>query len=60
MDGSARRRRRLVVDHELVDPVALPPPTGGGALDELTDREREVLALMAAGLTDRGIGSASR
>lgn len=29
-----------------------PPPT---APDDLTDREREVLALMAEGLTDRGI-----
>ena len=29
---------------------------GDGCLEELTEREREVLALMAEGLTDRGIG----
>lgn len=44
----------LVVDAELVSQL-LARRRRGGALDELTDREREVLALMAAGLTDRGI-----
>lgn len=43
-----------VVDHELVTQLLArrrePDP-----LDELTEREREVLALMAEGLTDRGI-----
>jgi serine/threonine-protein kinase len=44
----------LVVDRELVDSLLTrrrhPDP-----LDELTEREHEVLALMAEGLTDRGI-----
>jgi DNA-binding NarL/FixJ family response regulator len=43
-----------VVDHELVTQLLArrrePDP-----LEELTEREREVLALMAEGLTDRGI-----
>ncbi len=44
----------VVIDHELVDQLLArrrePDP-----LDELTQREREVLRLMAEGLTDRGI-----
>lgn len=44
----------LVVDTELVSQL-IARRRGGSALDELTDREREVLALVAAGLTDRGI-----
>ena len=44
----------VVVDPELVDQL-LSRPRAAGALDELTKREREVLGLMAEGLTDRGI-----
>ena len=44
----------VVVDPELVDQL-LSRPRPAGALDELTKREREVLGLMAEGLTDRGI-----
>jgi len=43
-----------VVDHELVTQL-LARRREPGPLDDLTDREREVLALMAEGLTDRGI-----
>ena len=45
----------LVVDRELIDSL-LNRRRDPDPLDELTDREREVLALMAEGLTDRGIG----
>ena len=45
----------LVVDRELIDSL-LSRRRDPDPLDELTDREREVLALMAEGLTDRGIG----
>jgi DNA-binding NarL/FixJ family response regulator len=45
----------VVVDPDLVTRlVGRPRPSS--PLDELTPREQEVLALMAAGLTDRGIG----
>ena len=44
----------VVVDPELVDQLLSRPRTPG-AFDELTKREREVLGLMAEGLTDRGI-----
>jgi serine/threonine-protein kinase len=44
----------LVVDRELVD-MLLSRRRDPEPLDELTEREREVLALMAEGLTDRGI-----
>jgi DNA-binding NarL/FixJ family response regulator len=44
----------VVVDPELVDQL-LSRPRPAGPLDELTKREREVLGLMAEGLTDRGI-----
>jgi DNA-binding NarL/FixJ family response regulator len=44
----------VVVDPELVTQL-VERPREHGALDELTQREREVLALMAEGLTDRGI-----
>lgn len=43
-----------VVDPELVD-LLLRRPGTRSRLDELTAREREVLALLAEGLTDRGI-----
>lgn len=38
-----------------MSPRVLAPPADGGALAELTAREREVLALMAEGLTNRGV-----
>ena len=44
----------LVVDAELVAQL-VQRRRAGGPLDGLTAREREVLALMAAGLSDRGI-----
>jgi DNA-binding NarL/FixJ family response regulator len=44
----------VVVDSELVDRL-LARKRVDNPLDELTEREREVLALMAEGLTDRGI-----
>ena len=44
----------VVVDADLVEQL-LARKRVTGPLDELTDREREVLALMAEGLTDRGI-----
>jgi DNA-binding NarL/FixJ family response regulator len=43
-----------VVDPELVD-LLLQRPAARNQLDQLTAREREVLALLAQGLTDRGI-----
>jgi DNA-binding NarL/FixJ family response regulator len=52
--------RRVVAGEAFVDPalveqlVARPRPSDPLAV--LTDREREVLSLMAEGLTDRGIG----
>jgi DNA-binding NarL/FixJ family response regulator len=45
----------IVVDPELVARL-VDRPRPSSPLDELTAREREVLALMAEGLTDRGIG----
>jgi serine/threonine-protein kinase len=45
----------VVVDRELVARL-VDRPRHGSPVDELTAREREVLALMAEGLTDRGIG----
>ena len=44
----------IVVDNALVAQL-VDRPREQSALDELTVREREVLALMAEGLTDRGI-----
>jgi DNA-binding NarL/FixJ family response regulator len=44
-----------VVDPELVE-LLLHRPAARSHLEELTAREREVLALLAEGLTDRGIG----
>jgi DNA-binding NarL/FixJ family response regulator len=44
----------VVVDRELVDGL-LARRREADPLEELTDREREVLRLMAEGLTDRGI-----
>ena len=43
-----------VVDQALVAQLVGRP--GDRSIEELTEREREVLALMAEGLTDRGIG----
>ncbi len=47
-------RGETVVDPELVE-LLLRRPETRNELDELTAREREVLALLAEGLTDRGI-----
>jgi DNA-binding NarL/FixJ family response regulator len=47
-------RGETVVDPELVD-LLLGRPATKSRLEELTTREREVLALLAQGLTDRGI-----
>jgi DNA-binding NarL/FixJ family response regulator len=44
----------VVVDPELVDSL-MRRPRERNPLDDLTEREREVLRLMAEGLTDRGI-----
>jgi DNA-binding NarL/FixJ family response regulator len=46
----------VVVDPELVSRL-VHRPRPASPLDELTPREREVLALMAEGLTDKGIGA---
>jgi DNA-binding NarL/FixJ family response regulator len=50
---------RVAAGETVVDPVLVAQLVGrrqeDGPLDELTSREREVLALMAEGLTDRGI-----
>ena len=48
-------RGETVVDPELVE-LLLHRPAARSQLKELTAREREVLALIAEGLTDRGIG----
>ena len=48
------RAGEIVVDRELIDAV-LRGKRKTDKLADLTDREREVLALMAEGLTDRGI-----
>ena len=55
--GAVRRigEGGVVVDPELVARL-VGRPRHRSPLDELTPREREVLALMAEGLTDRGIG----
>lgn len=47
-------RGETVVDHELVA-VLLERPASRSRLNALSDREREVLALVAEGLTDRAI-----
>jgi DNA-binding CsgD family transcriptional regulator/mannose-6-phosphate isomerase-like protein (cupin superfamily) len=59
---------RFAIAHGLVTPIALGPSNSGGPaqtfapvqpaspLDELSAREREVLALLAEGLSDRVIG----
>jgi DNA-binding NarL/FixJ family response regulator len=51
--------QRVDVGETVVDPALVAQLVGrrqeDDPLDELTDREREVLALMAEGLTDRGI-----
>jgi DNA-binding NarL/FixJ family response regulator len=52
--------RRVGAGETVVDPALVEQLVGRpreiGPLAELTEREREVLALMAEGLTDRGIG----
>jgi DNA-binding NarL/FixJ family response regulator len=45
---------QTVIDSELVD-LLLSRPATKTRIDQLTPREREVLALLAQGLTDRGI-----
>ena len=51
----AGRSRETVIDQELVATL-INGRRENNPLDTLTDREREVLHLMAQGLTDRGIG----
>jgi len=50
---------RIAAGETVVDPVLVSQlidrPRASSPLDELTGREREVLSLMAEGLTDRGI-----
>lgn len=46
-----------VIDPELVD-LLLRRPAARSRIDRLSPREREVLSLLAQGLTDRGIGQA--
>ncbi len=46
---------RTPADAPLIE-LLLRRPAIRGRLDDLTPREREVLALLAEGLTDRGIG----
>ncbi len=48
---------QTVIDSELVD-LLLSRPGTRTRIDQLTPREREVLSLLAQGLTDRGIGDA--
>jgi DNA-binding NarL/FixJ family response regulator len=55
IDALARLERgETVVDRDLVDQL-LERSRVGSPLEELTERERHVLSLMAEGLTDRGI-----
>jgi len=56
--GAVRRVRdgEVVVDSQLVEAL-LAAPAVPAALAVLSEREREVLALMAEGLTDRGIAA---
>ncbi len=46
---------RVVAGEVVVDPALIEPLVARRPLGDLTAREREVLALMAEGLTDRGI-----
>jgi DNA-binding NarL/FixJ family response regulator len=53
LDALARLARgEVVIDPELVDELLHRPRP---ALDELTEREHQILSLMAEGLTDRGV-----
>jgi serine/threonine-protein kinase len=47
-------RGETIIEPELID-LLLERPAAKSRLDDLTTREREVLALIAQGLTDRGI-----
>jgi DNA-binding NarL/FixJ family response regulator len=59
LDDLVAALRRVAAGETVVDPALvsqlLDRPAGDRRLERLTPREREVLALMAEGLTDRGI-----
>ena len=59
VDDLVAALRRVAAGETVVDPALvsqlLDRPAADGPLERLTPREREVLALMAEGLTDRGI-----
>jgi serine/threonine-protein kinase len=59
LDDFVAALERVAAGETVVDPALVAQLVGRARdddpLDELTEREREVLALMAEGLTDRGI-----
>jgi DNA-binding NarL/FixJ family response regulator len=61
VDDFVAALHRVASGETVVDPTLVSDlvagPSAGGRLARLTSREREVLALMAGGLTDRGIAA---